>query len=358
MRKFDKLVYSIHKWTGLLAGLFLLLISVTGTILVFRDEIDSALNSDLLFVEPADKRLTQTQLLQVIKEKYPTATLNGTALFTGQATRSTMMELEQDHQRSMVYLNPYTGQVLGSRLRNEIFVRKVLAIHEHLTLGKSGHLILFLVGLSFILSVVTGLWYYRKSLLSVFKIGVRTKNTYLLNADLHKWIGVSASLFLALMAATGTFMHWEKVERMLDEIGQEAPPPRPKEDNSLMVNEIAFPVDSLVAVASQAVAGFTPQFIAYPRHADEPLEVRGTRPESNRLLGVLTTSIAVDIASKTVKEIHHKEDGDLEQNMESAVEQLHFGDYGGLFTKIIYALGGLGLSVMTITGFVIWWKKR
>lgn len=97
--------------------------------------------------------------------------------------------------------------------------------------------------------------------------------------------------------------------------------------------------------------------MGYPHTADEALVIRGTRPESNRLVGKFNTSILFDPSTSAIKEIQHKEDGDIEANMESSVEQLHFGEYGGWFTKILYGLGGMGLCVMTITGFVIWWKK-
>lgn len=356
MRKYDKLVYAIHKWCGLIGGVFILFLSITGTLLVFREEIDLSTNASLLKVETGERRVALDAILDNIHQQYPDATLNGSFLFTNQPDRSVMTEIVRDKKRIWVYANPYTGALLGDRVRNEVFIVQLLMWHEHLTVGDTGHLILFLVGLCFVASVVSGVWYYRKSLLSVFKIGVRRKNSYLLNADLHKLIGVSACVFLFLMACTGSFMHWEKVERMFGEESER----RPATVQPAAVAPTAQPysVDSLITLASAQVAGFVPQYVGFPRAAGEPLLVRGTRPESLRLLGKFNSTVSLDPQRKAVVEVTHKEDNDLEGNLESAAEQLHFGEYGGWFTKILYGLGGLGLGVLTITGFLIWFKKK
>lgn len=358
MRKYDKLVYAIHKWCGLIGGIFILFLSITGTLLIFREEIDLATNGALLTVSPQGQRLPFDQVLSNIRQQYPDATLNGTFLYTTTPDRSVMTEIVQDKTRLWVYANPYTGELLGKRVRSEVFIVQLLMWHEHLTVGDTGHLILFLVGVCFVASVVSGLWYYRRSLLSVFKVGVRNKNAYLLNADLHKLVGVSAALFLFLMACTGTFMHWEKVERMLGEENPKSQLPAKSAQQSTQAEEIGYSTDSLIAVATTQIAGFVPQYVGFPRQAGEPLLVRGTRPESVRLLGKFNSTVSLDVHTGKVTEISHKEDKDLEANLESAAEQLHFGDYGGWFTKILYGLGGMGLGVLTITGFLIWFKKK
>ncbi len=56
--------------------------------------------------------------------------------------------------------------------------------------------------------------------------------------------------------------------------------------------------------------------------------------------------------------MEHAEDGDFETNAEAFMEQVHFGHYGGILIQLLYGLGGIGLGTMTVTGFVIWWKKR
>ncbi|GHB71079.1 PepSY-associated TM helix domain-containing protein [Persicitalea jodogahamensis] len=356
---FDNLVYAIHKWCGLIAGLFILMLSITGAMLVFNDEIDTATNADMVKVNPEGQRLSTDALIQSLVQQLPDASLSSTLLYPGEPDRAPMTQLRLGDKNWWVYQNPATGAVLGKREPNETFMKVILHVHEHLTLGQTGHAILLVVGIALILMVVTGVWYYRKSLFSVFKIGVRNRNTYLVNSDLHKLTGVLSFIFLLLMAVTGSFMHWEKVERMFEP--KEAPAAARAEEPQVEPAAPDYTQLSLVRglqIAEKSISDFTPAQIRYPKAADGNVVIAGTRPESNRLLGVYTSSVEINPASGEVVKVEHAEDRDFEANAEAFMEQVHFGHYGGIVIQLFYALGGIGLGIMTITGFVIWWKKR
>lgn len=355
----DNLVYAIHKWCGLIAGLFILMLSITGTMLIFNDEIDTATNADMVKVDPEGPRLSSDELVQSLVQQYPDAALSSTLLYPDAPDRAPMTQLRQDGKNWWVYQNPATGVVLGQREPNETLMKEILHIHEHLTLGQTGHAILLVVGIALILMVLTGLWHYRNSLLSVFKIGVRNRNTYLANSDLHKLTGVLSFLFLLLMAVTGSFMHWEKVERMFEpkEAPAAARPEEPKVEPAAP-DYTRLSLARSLQTAEKAVPNFTPAQIKYPKDADGTVTIAGTRPESNRLLGVYTSSVEINPTNGEVVKVEHAEDGDFETNAEAFMEQVHFGHYGGILIQLLYGLGGIGLGTMTVTGFVIWWKKR
>ena len=354
----DNLVYAIHKWCGLIAGLFILMLSITGTLLLFNDEIDTATNAEMVKVSAEGPRLSPDELVTALVQKYPDALLSSTILYPGAPDRAPMTQIRQDDKNWWVYQNPATGAVLGQREPNETPMKVILHIHEHLTLGQSGHAILLVVGMALILLVLSGLWYYRASLLSVFKIGVRNRNTYLANSDLHKLTGVLSFLFLLLMAVSGSFMHWEKVERMFaPSTPVTAKPEVPPVEAAAPDYTQLFLARSL-QVAVQAIPNFTPAQIRYPKAADGNVVIAGTRPESNRLLGVYPSSVEINPTNAEIVKVEHAEDRDFEANAEATIEQIHFGHYGGLFIQLLYSLGGIGLGAMTVTGFVIWWKKR
>jgi len=295
-------------------------------------------------------------MLATLKQFYPEGVLRSTVLQTNQPSRAIITKIMLGGEQLLVYWNPYTNQIVGSRNREDILMQNVLEWHEELTVGEFGHIFLFLVGLAMLGSVLTGLWYYRKSLLKVFSIGVRSKNSYLFNADLHKLLGVISCLFLLLMGGTGTFFHWEKIERMLGEEGEQAPVVK-NEFKPLTLAEINYPIDQLVKTSSEKVGDFVPKIIEYPRN-ENIISVIGTRPESVRLFGKFNSKVDFEGRSNQLVDIEHLEDGDVELKMEKSFEQLHFGQYGGWFTKILYALGGFCLSVISLTGFMIWLKKR
>jgi len=349
----DKNIYALHKWLGLISGLFLLMLSLTGTMLLFDDALDAALNPQIVKVTPAAERMPMANLLEIIEKKYPEGQLNFTKWRPEEPEVAFLSEIQMGKKRLMVHQNQYTGAITGERERNNLLIRKILMLHEHLTLGEWGHLILLLVGFCLLGLVATGLWYYRRSLFGVFKIGVRQRNAYLKNSDLHKLTGTTAFIFLIVMGVTGSFMHWEKVEKMFDK-PQERKTELP--DKPLLIKQIAVKnIDSLLYASTVAVAGFVPQEVRYPKAQGNAVVVRGSRPESNRFFGELNTSIDF---TANAPQITHKEDADLAANLEASMEQIHFGKFWGIWSKLLYAIGSLGLSAMTITGFVIWWKKR
>ena len=351
----DKNVYVLHKWFGLIGGLFLLMLSLTGIVLLYSEPLDRALNPELTQVMPAGQRLSVDSLLNVVKKQYPQAKINGLLLQTENPDWAVVVEASVERKRLIITQNPYSGIVLGSREREQTLHRQILKIHEHLTIGDWGHFILLIVGFCLLGLVATGLWYYRRSLLGVFKIGVRQRNLYLKNSDLHKLVGVCAFLFLLVIGGTGTFMHWEKVERMFDEEPKRSEPPAAA---IATANQASAPLEMLVKKAATIVPNFVAQYVAFPRDGQGPIAVRGRRPESNRLLGKFTTEVLFDAQSGELKGVENQEDKDFEAKIEGSMEQIHFGKYGGWFSRLVYALGSLGLAAMTITGFVIWWKKR
>lgn len=353
----DKNIYTLHKWFGITSGLFLLLLSLTGIILLYDEGIDQVLNPKLTQVSPAGSKLAVDSLISVVKKEFPKAELNGVLLYTNQPKTATVVEIAEGKKRIFVHQNPYTAEILGSREREKTLHRQVLMIHEHLTIGPWGHFILFIVGLCFLGLVLTGLWYYRRSLLSVFKIGIRKGNAYRKNSDLHKLVGVSIFLFLLLMGGTGTFMHWEKVERLFGEEERRPEAPAKPAPTTTPVQTGSLSFKKLIDEAIAKVPNFVPEYLALSKGVGEPIAVRGSRPESKKILGKFNTEVLFDANTGAMLSVAHKEERDFEANFEASIEQLHFGKYGGWISKLIYALGSLGLATMAFTGYVIWLKK-
>jgi uncharacterized iron-regulated membrane protein len=353
----DKTVFAWHSWLGLLVGLFTLFLSITGTMLLFTDEIDATTAPQLVKVQPTVQRFPLDSMLTTFQRTYPQGVLRGSFLYNDGSNRAVLTEIMLNGEREWVYWNPHTNILNGSRKRDDILMVKVLSLHEELASGEWAHFLLFVVGLSLLASVLTGLWYYRKFLFNVYKVGIRRKNAYLFYADLHKWVGVTACLFLLMMGGTGTFFHWEKIERMLG-AEKNKQPVAATTPNPPKAIEVTYSLDKIVAAASQATPNFTAQYIGYQADTNGPMIVAGTRPESVRLLGRFNTTAMIDAQTATVTRVSHKEDGGAEQRVEKSLEQLHYGQYGGVLVKILYAFGGFSLTLLSMTGFLIWLKKR
>jgi uncharacterized iron-regulated membrane protein len=347
----DKLVYKLHRILGLVGGLFIIMLSLTGCVLLFDNAIDGWLNPSVVVVQPGGERQPVDMVLGTLRKQYPTGQLRNLILYPNQPNRALRADLRNGKQRLWAYVNPYTGTFLGERDAETVFVRKVHELHEHLLAPPYGDVVLFIVGLCLVGSVLTGTWYYRRSLLSVFRIGVRwSKPKRLVYGDLHKYLGVASLLFLLLMGATGTFFHWEHLERALDDAVTK---PREKPPVAALPS-----VDALLAKSAANVPGFVAEVVNFPDALGKPVVVRGNGADASPLLGKFTSAVEFDAETGAATKVFQASEADLEYQAEHVFEELHFGRFGGVFTKLLYFVLALAMTIVTATGLLIWWVKR
>ncbi|MBO0938439.1 PepSY domain-containing protein [Fibrella sp. HMF5335] len=356
MTRTDKLAYSLHRISGLVGGLFLLMLSLTGCILLFDNAIDGWLNPSIVTVAaPANGgRQPYDAAVQTLQKQFPNAQLRNLILYPGATNRALRADLNEGRERLWAYVDPYTGRFLGQRNMQNAFVRQVRNLHEHLLAPPIGDWVLLLVGICLVTSVLTGTWYYRKSLLSVFSIGVRwNKPKRIVYGDLHKYLGVAALLFLLIMGATGTFFHWEKtVDRLFGEERPRGPRPEP------VALKLNTSVDALLAKSATTVPGFVAEVISFPDGPDGPLVVRGNGADANPFYGKFTAATEFDPNTGELTKVFNANEADAEYKFEHINEELHYGRFGGLISKTIYFILSLAMTIVTATGLLIWWTKR
>jgi uncharacterized iron-regulated membrane protein len=68
--------------------------------------------------------------------------------------------------------------------------------------------------------------------------------------------------------------------------------------------------------------------------------------------------VEVDARTGSLLDVVDLNRGDLASRYEAMLYVLHFGQLGGLPVKILYAIGGLTPGLLSIAGFVLWWKRR
>src|SRR4051812_6357658 len=116
---------TLHQWVGLAAGLFLIVISISGSALVFENEIDRALNRSTSFVAPGPRPLPIETLIARVAAAYPGDQIGGVRI--GEAPDQAYEFSLRSRQGAMV--NPYTGDVLGLRDHEKSFARWVHLLH-------------------------------------------------------------------------------------------------------------------------------------------------------------------------------------------------------------------------------------
>ena len=157
------LVFSVHSWLGLITGVFLLLLGISGSGLVFLKEIDQAVHSKLLTVEPVGKRLPLDSFYLKITRSHPK--IKGIAWLNPDAApdRAYEFRLYQNdgkistYDLGMVSMNPYTGEVIREgNLKdfNTGFMHWLIQFHWSFQLGLPGLLMAAVFGITMIISMI------------------------------------------------------------------------------------------------------------------------------------------------------------------------------------------------------------
>src|SRR5690348_5191160 len=111
-----KALFQVHLWTGIGLGLYILLMSVTGSALVFRREMVKSLAREPRVAAGPRARMTEDELRQVAKQAYPEYDVTQVFLRKNadQAAEISMVRRDKKLQR---LFNPYTGADLGDSIR-------------------------------------------------------------------------------------------------------------------------------------------------------------------------------------------------------------------------------------------------
>src|ERR1041385_2363514 len=201
-----KAMFQLHLWSGLGLGLYVLFVSVTGSVLVYRNELYRVATRDPVTVAISGPRLTDDELKAVARRAYP-----GFSVLSMSQERkpdqAVSMSLKSGTQLKNRLFNPYTGADLGDSVPLGIWlVAKLIELHDDLLAGRTGRAVNGYGALLLIIIAVTGIiiWWpgiktWRSGLTLLRKVGWQR-----FPWDLHKMMGfwtLGATLVFAVSGA-------------------------------------------------------------------------------------------------------------------------------------------------------------
>src|ERR1700674_19210 len=203
-----KALFQVHLWTGIGLGLYVLLMSVTGSALVFRRELVRSLAREPRVVPVQSARMTEDELKQVAKRDYPDYEV--TRVWQRKnPDQAVEIWLERRGKRLQRLFNPYTGADLGDSLRFGFrFVLWLADLHDNLLLAQTGRLIHAAGGIFTMLLGLTGavIWWpgidaWRRSLSFRWKTNPKG-----FNWTLHSALGFWTFAFFFMWAISGIYL--------------------------------------------------------------------------------------------------------------------------------------------------------
>jgi uncharacterized iron-regulated membrane protein len=351
-------LFRIHSALGLISGLALVLMGLSGAALVFSSELDQRLYPELHRVQPGSRTLSYDEMFEAARRGHPDAHAVRIRRFPRAAEDSVELQInrmdEGVEEWRFEYVDPYTGRVLGARLgggkaalgANPLDV--LLSLHSSFLLGRRGQAAAAALSLLLLSSVATGLVAYRRHVVKVllFRLPLRLRDRRSGCSELHRIVGVWSVLFNAAAAITGLWM----LRSVLDRSSWEAHAPEAPQP------ALSFSIDEVVANARSEAPDFIPRGMRRVGRAGEGV-LFGDQKGRSFLFGEYASEVAFDTRTGAIRRISLINDGALSRKLESMVGPVHFGTWGGAPTQALYLLGGLAPPFLSVTGLFLWWKR-
>ncbi len=221
--KLRTLLFWTHLAAGLVAGSVILIMSVTGTLLTFQQSVLKIVERSQRFVEvPAGAgRLDVDALLARVRQAAPDAEPTTVTLDSDPRVSASVAL----GQRGTVFVNPYTGNVLGSgSARARAFYRSVTSWHRYLSVEgehrPTARAITGACNAAFLVLALSGiyLWWPRQwtwrhvSAVTLFRSGLRGKAR---DFNWHNVIGFWCAPILVVLTASGMVISYAWASNLL-----------------------------------------------------------------------------------------------------------------------------------------------
>ncbi|QXU43083.1 PepSY domain-containing protein [Pedobacter sp. D749] len=353
-RKFKNTIRNIHLWLGLATGLVVFVISVTGALYIFEEEIRDCTQKDFRYVGLQEKPfIGLDKVISGFEKLSPKDELR--LIRIEDALPNATVELTSKKGK-VYYFNPYDATLV--KKGGEDWLQVVEHLHTSLLLGKTGKFIIEWSVVIFVLMLITGLilWFPGQMRLLKQSLTIKRKASFKrLNYDLHNVLGFYASVVLLITALSGLYFAFKEVKNAASfftgsKLGQ----------GKAIVSAKPTHIDS-VPVRYNKI--YTEAKIKYPGAISTSFSLRGKGELRLRMVypyrwARKQNTFFYEEATGTMTRAKLYKDFNGADLIEATNYDLHTGRLLGLPNKILSLLAALVAASLPVTGFIIWWKKR
>jgi uncharacterized iron-regulated membrane protein len=357
--RFYRVIWRWHFYAGLIVVPVLLVVTLTGAIYVFREELERAFKPQMMTVKPRAQMIPFSQIAANAMAYTPSSGIVHGVGVEGDPTTPARVYFEPGPERyQSVFVNQYTGAVLGSEEYHDGFFGVVLRIHRTLWIGTTGRLIVELTTSWGIVLIITGLylWWPRGAKRKGVWLPAVSGKRYVVWRDWHAVPGFYFSLFAFLIMATGlffTFLFGQGYRGLAYitnsyPLSYVHPPHSEKKEGASPIN-----LDEVVRIA-QSIHPRKEMFINFPHDAEGSFSVYLGDFNSPSTLN----QVFIDQFSGAVIDVIRWKDLTPMAKMSLSAYPIHVGSLYGMPTKILAFIACLVIIAMTVTGAVMWWVRR
>ena len=385
MRKFSLF---LHRWTGLALAGFLVVIALTGSIVAFMEELDRLLNPALITVPVRDApQLDAVELRDRAAAMDPHATFEYfyLKLHPGKSFRIAPRP-KPDPETGKPYvlgynelfLDPYTGEKLGARDNSRALLPFIFNLHYGMAFGNRGVRFFGWLALVFTINCLLGVyltfpmrwsrgWWRRWKPAWKIKFG---GGLYRVSYDVHRAFGLWTLPLLLMLAWSGVLLNLPTVYIPVMKFVKLGPSGRAANvtpaakalgtDAPVLDWRAAIETGEKLMAEQGAREGFTVRqgdFIILNRYlCAYEYDVRTSMAMPGMTFG--DAGVFIDANTGASRGFWSERTMPAGGKVSNWLVMLHRGTVFGLPMRILLGVTGLVIAALSVTGVIIWWKKR
>ncbi len=352
---------AIHKWTSLVCTSFMLLLCLTGLPLIFHDEIDDLLNREAKAMEvPAGTPAADLDRLLANALDHARGEVPHFVIWDHDDPNVVMVSVgpsitSNPTDNRMIRMDAHSGAYLDDPDVTGRFTFIMLKLHTDMFAGLPGKLFLGLMGMLFCTAVISGIVVYAPSMRKLDFGTYRSRRARVVRwLDIHNLAGILLLTWTLVVGFTGVINTWADLVLKIWQSGQLAEMTAQYRDRPLPPHLASL--QAAVDAAAKAVPDMTASFVAFPgstfsSRSHYAVFLKGDTPLTSRLLKPAL------IDAETGKLTDSR---DMPWYVSALLisQPLHFGDYGGLPLKILWAILDILTIAVLVTGIYLWLRRR
>lgn len=358
------LIFQVHLWLALLLGPVVAVVCLTGSIVVFRYELNRLTVPGTAYVTPQAKRLSIDELTARIVAARPADQLSSASWDGGPSTGINFWTNSPEGHRIHTFIDPYTGAIIGQENYRHKWMQWLFELHAKLLLGETGMFLNGFVGLAVVVMSLTGLIVWWPGLPRwrfgfTFQRGARWQRQ---NYDWHKLIGFYSSAAVLLIAITGMYFSFPALYRsIIQKITNQTVAAAPRAGTAW--SRASSPLlEQFVSNALRAQPGTHFVSMAFPKKAGDPFTIRTRETRDWHRIGL--NYVYLEPGTGAVIRSARFSQANLASQVTLLMYPLHFGRFGGRWGSVAsygvmtaYLIVGLAPVALVVTGLLMYWSR-
>lgn len=337
-----RLLFSVHKYCGLAAALFIIVQALTGSMLVYRTELAQFIDPRGMVRHATGPDAPLSAILNSIQRSNPDFQIQRLVYPANPTATYFAHMVSTDSTLRYASVDPADGRILRTGSIWSFPVEAALFVHLSLMTGRAGLILILVTGLSIVTLATTGLiyWWPRRGRFGkALALDLRLPGRVVLR-QFHRSLGVVISAVILLSATTGLFVGsvFLFASGPLYSVAPTGDPPKvePGTDAMLALARSEFPGHAIRDIRMPALHSFNVFFLAPERNPSAVHIVR------------------IDLASRRV--VAKLATGD-DDSLWVPILPIHNGELFGWAGRFVILCAGIALTVMAVTGPLMWLQR-